>query len=187
LRLGLFGGSFDPFHLGHLLIARTAGELFHLRKVIFLPCAHSPLKKVHPVAGDQARYTMLRQGLQGQGWAEVSKWEIQRGGISYTVDTLRAMEQKHSGASFFWIMGSDQWDLLPSWKESQTLRQKLHFLVFPRPRPPRPRRGFRMREIPLRLDISATEVRRRIRKNLPITGLVPPAVETLIRSRRWYR
>ena len=139
------------------------------------------------MAGDRARLAMLQQGLKGQGWAEVSSWEILQGGVSYTVDTLRAMEKRHPGASFFWIMGSDQWDLLPSWKEPGELRRKLRFLVFLRPQRPRTRRGFRMREIPLRLDISATEVRRRIRKNFPITGLVPPAVETLIRKHRWYR
>ena len=187
MRIGLFGGSFDPFHLGHFLIARTAREMFRLGKVVFLPCAHSPLKKIRPVAGDRARLAMLRQGLNGQGWAVVSDWEIKKGGISYTVDTLRAMQKHHSRASFFWIMGSDQWDLLPSWKEPHELRRKLQFLVFPRPQSPRPRGGFRMREIPLRLDISATEVRRRIQRQLPITGLVPPAVETLIRKHRWYR
>ena len=161
--------------------------MFHLRKVVFLPCAHSPLKKVRPVAGDRARLAMLQQGLKEQGWAEVSNWEIQRGGVSYTVDTLQAMQKRHPGASFFWIMGSDQWDLLPSWKEPQILRKKLRFLVFPRPQIPRSRRGFRMREIPMRLDISATEVRRRIRENRPITGMVLPTVETLIRNHRWYR
>ena len=187
MRIGLFGGSFDPFHLGHFLIARAAREMFRLRKVVFLPCAHSPLKKIRPVAGDRARLAMLRQGLKGQAWAVVSDWEIKKGGISYTVDTLRAMQKHHPRASFFWIMGSDQWDLLPSWKEPHELRRKLQFLVFPRPQSPRPRGGFRMREIPLRLDISATEVRRRIQRQLPITGLVSPAVETLIRKHRWYR
>jgi nicotinate-nucleotide adenylyltransferase len=187
LRIGLFGGSFDPFHLGHFLIARTAREMFRLGKVVFLPCAHSPLKKIRPVAGDRARLAMLRQGLKGQGWAAVSDWEIKKGGISYTVDTLRAIQKHHPRASFFWIMGSDQWDLLPSWKEPHELRRKLQFLVFPRPQSPRSRRGFRMKQIPLRLDISATEVRRRIQRQLPITGLVPPAVETLIRKHRWYR
>ena len=161
--------------------------MFRLQKVVFLPCAHSPLKKVRPVAGDRARLAMLREGLKGQGWAEVSDWEIKRGGVSYTVDTLRAMQKRHPRASFFWIMGSDQWDLLPSWKQPHELRRNLSFLVFPRPQSPRSRRGFRMKQIPLRLDVSATEVRRRIQKRLPITGLVPPAVETLIRKHRWYR
>jgi len=161
--------------------------MFRLRKVVFLPCAHSPLKKVRPVAGDQARLAMLREGLRGQRWAEVSDWEIKKRGVSYTVDTLRAMQKRHPKASFFWIMGSDQWDLLASWKEPHELRRNLSFLVFPRPQSPRSRRGFRMKQIPLRFDVSATEVRRRIQKRLPITGLVPLAVETLVHKQRWYR
>ena len=187
MRIGLFGGSFDPFHLGHFLIARTAQELFGLARVVFLPCAHSPLKKVRPVASDRARLSMLRFGLKGQDWAEVSDWEIQRRGISYTVDTVQAWEKKHPDASFHWIMGSDQWNLLPSWRDPQELRQKLRFLVFPRPHPPRARKGFRMQEIPLRLDISATEIRKRILKKLAVTGLVLPSVEKLIQKNRWYR
>ena len=187
MRLGLFGGSFDPFHLGHFLVARTAQELFGLTRVVFLPCAHSPLKKARPVADERARLTMLRKGLAGQSWAEVSGEEIRRGGISYTVDTARAWRKKHPHASLHWIMGSDQWNLLPSWREPQELRTKLRFLVFPRPDSPRPRQGFRMQEIPLRLDISATDIRQRAGKKLPLTGLVLPSVERLIQKNRWYR
>lgn len=187
MRIGLFGGSFDPFHLAHFLIARTARERFDLQRVIFLPCAQSPLKQRRPVAGDRARLTMLRRGLQGHTWAEVSDWEIRQGGISYTADTVRALERRHPQAVLYWIMGSDQWDLLSSWKEPRVLRQKLRFLVFPRPHPPRTKRGFRMREIPLRLDISATEVRRRIRDRLPIEGMVMPSTERMIRKHGWYR
>lgn len=187
MRVGLFGGSFDPFHLGHYLIARSALEHFGLQRVAFLPCAHSPFKRVRPVATDRARLAMLRQGLQGQHWAEVSDWEIRQGGVSYTVDTIRAWQKKHPGASLHWIMGSDQWNLLPSWKEPQELRKKLRFLVFPRPDSPRPRRGFQMREIPFRLDISATQIRKRILKRLPLTGFVLPSVERLIQKNRWYR
>ena len=187
MRIGLFGGSFDPFHLGHFLIARTAQERFALHKVVFLPCAHSPLKRVRPKAGDKARLAMLRKGLRGQGWAEVSDLEIREGGISYTVDTVREWIQRSPRQSLFWIMGSDQWGLLPTWKEPSELRKKLHFLVFPRPARPRPRNGFVMSEIPLRLDISATEIRRRIKKNLPLEGLLLPEVGLMIRKNRWYR
>ena len=130
---------------------------------------------------------MLRRGLQGQPWAEVSDWEIRQGGVSYTADTVRAWEQRHPRAKLYWIMGSDQWELLAAWRDPKILRQKLRFLVFPRPRSPRARRGFWMREIPLRLDISATEVRRRIGQRLPIEGLVMPSTERMIRKHGWYR
>lgn len=161
-------------------------ERFRLRKVIFLPCAHSPLKNVRPVASDPARLAMLRDGLKGQGWAEVSDWETRQGGVSYTVDSVRALQRGNLRRKLFWIMGSDQWDLLPTWKEPGELRKRLYFLVFPRPERPCPRKGFIMREIPLRVDISATEIRRRIRKKNPIEGLVLPVVERMIRKNRWY-
>ena len=187
MRIGLFGGSFDPFHLGHFLVARTAVESFGLKKVLFLPCAQSPLKKKRPVAPDTARVKMLKQGLKDHPWAEVSDWEIRQGGVSYTVETARAMGRQFPGRTLFWIMGSDQWRLLPAWKDPQELGRRLRFLVFPRPERPRVRRGFRMKEIPLRLDISATEIRERIRKEKTIEGLVLPSVEALIRGQSWYR
>lgn len=139
------------------------------------------------MAADSARLSMLRSGLRGQLWAKISNWEIRREKISYTVDTLRAWVRRYPQAVFFWIMGSDQWEALPSWKDPQELRRWLRFLVFPRPEKPRPRRGFWMREIPLRIDISATEIRVRLGKKLPIQGFVLPAVEKAIRRKRWYR
>lgn len=187
MRIGLFGGSFDPFHLGHFLIARAARETFRLRKVVFLPCAQSPLKKVKPIAGERARMSLLSHGLRRQSWAEVSDWEIRQGGLSFTVDTARAWTQHYPKAKFYWIMGSDQWEALDSWKEHRVLGKLLHFLVFPRPKNPRTRRGFRMSEISLRLDISATLIRHRLRHGLSIEGLVLPGVERVIRRSRLYR
>lgn len=182
----MFGGSFDPFHLGHFLVARAARENFKLHEVVFIPCAHSPLKRTRPVASDSARLAMLRSGLRGQDWASVWDGEIRSKGISYTVETVRRLLREFPGKAFYWILGSDQWRLLSSWRNPEELKRNLHFLVFPRPERPRLRRGFRMSEIPLRLDISATEIRRRLQKKLPVTGLVLPSVERLLYRRRWY-
>lgn len=187
MRIGLFGGSFDPFHLGHFLIARTALEEHGLQKIVFLPCAQSPLKQARPVAGDRPRLAMLKTALKDHGWAEVSNWEILQGGVSYTVDTATAWQKNQPRSRLFWIMGSDQWDLLPSWKEPAELGRILQFLVFPRPHAPRARRGFRMKEIPLRIDISATQIRSRLSRGLSIEGLVMPVVAMMIRKNGWYR
>ncbi len=139
------------------------------------------------MAGDLARLTMLRRGLRGQAWARLSDWEIRRKTVSYTVDTARDWARKYPKAVLFWIMGSDQWAALPSWKEPQELRRRLHFLVFPRQKKPRLRRGFWMREIPVRIDISATDIRERLHGRLSIHGMVLPEVENTIRQRGWYR
>lgn len=173
--------------MGHFLVARLALEKFRLHQIVFIPCAHSPLKKVRPTGSDSARLAMLREGLRGQDWAKVWDGEIRNRGLSYTIDTVRSWSAGPSPKALFWIMGSDQWNLLPSWKNPSELAQRLWFLVFPRPNRPRPRRGFRMREIPWRIDISATEIRRRLPKNLPVQGMVLPSVERLIRRRGWYR
>jgi len=139
------------------------------------------------VAGDLARIKMLRAGLRGQGWAEVSDWEVRRGGVSYTIDTILAWKEREPDCSLFWIMGSDQWAQLPSWKNPQELRRRARFLVFPRPERPRKRAGFSMKEIPFRIDLSATEIRQRIMRRQEIRGMVLPPVEILIRRNGWYR
>lgn len=139
------------------------------------------------MAPDSSRLAMLRKGLQGQPWAEVSDWEIRRQGVSYTVDTVRAWARMHPRSSLAWILGSDQWDLLPSWRDPGELGRRLLFLVFPRPHLPRARKGFRMKTIPMRLDLSATEIRGRIKKRLSIEGMVLPAVQAMIQKHRWYR
>jgi nicotinate-nucleotide adenylyltransferase len=130
---------------------------------------------------------MLQRGLRGQVWARLSDWEIRRKTVSYTVDTAKEWAQRCPKAVLFWIMGSDQWEALASWKEPQQLRRRLRFLVFPRPQKPRLRRGFWMREIPVRIDISATDIRERLRKKQSIHGMVLPEVEKALRQKRWYR
>lgn len=186
-RIGLFGGSFDPFHVGHFLVARTAKEKFSLSEVVFLPCARSPLKRLPPAASDRFRLGLLRAGLRGQSWARVSDWEIRQGGVSYTVETMRAWKSRFPRASLFWIMGSDQWELLSGWRNPRELAGNLEFLVFPRPHRPQGRRFFRMREIPLRLDISSTEIRRRLKKGMSVRGMVLAPVETMLQRHRPYR
>jgi len=130
---------------------------------------------------------MLQRGLRGQVWARLSDWEIRRKTVSYTVDTAKEWARRFPKAVLFWIMGSDQWEVLASWKEPQQLRRRLRFLVFPRPKKARPRRGFWMREIPVRIDISATDIRERLRKKQSIHGMVLPEVEKALRQKRWYR
>ncbi|NDI16649.1 MAG: nicotinate (nicotinamide) nucleotide adenylyltransferase [Verrucomicrobia bacterium] len=132
-RTALFGGTFDPFHLGHFLIARTAREIFSLDQVVFLPCSQSPLKAVRPIASDRARLGWLRAGLKGERWASVSSWEIDRHGPSYSVEAARHWKALEPKGELYWILGSDQWSTLPRWKSFEELGGLVKFLVFPRP------------------------------------------------------
>ena len=164
-----------------------ACERFSLDQVVFIPCAQSPLKSFQPLAPDAARLGWLKSGLKGQSWAKVSPWEIDRRGISYSVDTARHWKMKNPRAGLYWILGSDQWQQLPRWKNFSELARLVHFLVFPRPEIPRKKSGVKMSVIPSRFDISSTEVRLRLKKRLSIKGLVPVELEGQLRRSRFYR
>ena len=186
-RTALFGGSFDPFHLGHFLIGRFAWESLRLDEVIYLPCAQSPLKKFQPVASATDRLRWLKQGLRGQRWAKVSNWEISRSGVSYSIDTAAHWKRKAPSAKLFWIMGSDQWSVLPDWKDFRKLARWVHFLVFPRPEKPKAKRGISMSVLPCRFDVSSTEIRQRVQRHLSIRGLVSADIEDSIMKNRYYQ
>jgi nicotinate-nucleotide adenylyltransferase len=187
MKIALFGGSFDPFHLGHFLVARMAWECFSLNRVVFLPCAQSPLKSFQPLAPDAKRLSWLKCGLKGQGWAKVSPWEIDRRGLSYSVETARHWKLKNPRAGLYWILGSDQWEQLPRWKNFSDLARLVHFLVFPRPAMPLKKSGVKMSVIPARFDISSTDIRSRLKKGLSIKGLVPTEFERQLKRSRFYR
>jgi len=164
-----------------------AWEHFSLNRVIFLPCAQSPLKSFHPLAPDGKRLDWLKAGLKGQGWAKVSSWEIDRRGISYSVETARHWKMKNPRAGLYWILGSDQWQQLPRWKNFLDLSELVHFLVFPRPKIPLKKPGVKMSVIPARFDISSTQVRTRLKKGLSIKGLVPTELEGQLKRSLFYR
>jgi nicotinate-nucleotide adenylyltransferase len=158
-----------------------------LDKVVYLPCAQSPLKSLKPKASAKERLIWLKKGLLGQKWAQVSDWEIKHSGVSYTVDTAAYWKKKIPQGTLFWIMGSDQWSVLPQWKDFRRLARWVHFLVFPRPETPKPRRGFRMTILPVRFDISSTEIRQRVMRGLSIRGLVLEDLEKSISESRSYQ
>ena len=186
-KTALFGGTFDPFHVGHYLIALAAREIFSLDQVIFLPCSQSPLKSARPIASDRARLGWLRDGLSGESWARVSRWEVVRQGPSYSVEAARHWKSLEPKGDLYWILGSDQWSTLPRWKNFEELGSLVKFLVFPRPEIAQPLARIKMKSIPLRLDISATDIRGRLQRGLSVRGLVLPEVEKSLRRSRVYR
>lgn len=183
----MFGGSFDPFHVGHFLVAQAVWELFRPARVIFLPCSHSPLKKSRPMASDSLRLSLLRGGLRGVPWAQVSDWELRQKGPSYSIHTALHWKSVHPGSELDWILGSDQWSQIRSWRNYRELGKIVRFLVFPRPEMPKPVRGLRMRIIPMRFDLSASDIRSRIRLGKPVRGMVLSPVERMIQITGSYR
>lgn len=187
-RIGLLGGTFNPIHFGHLLLAYGAKEELSLNRVIFIPAAVSPLKKREKKATGNHRYQMVRLAVKGTPFFSVSDIEIRRQGPSYTIETVRAFRKKMPSADFFLLVGSDCLKTFHRWKEAKTLSRACHVAVADRPGYPLPYlpRGFQKFEIP-QVDITSSEIRRRIRERRSVVYQVPKAVERYIERNRLYR
>jgi nicotinate-nucleotide adenylyltransferase len=189
MKLGLFGGSFDPVHLGHLLVAQAAGEELGLDKLFFIPAAQSPFKSEHKPAPDAVRLQLLRLALAGQTNCELDEQEIRRGGVSYTIDTLRAYAKTFPAAEIFYLIGADNVAQLNEWREADELAALAEFVAIPRPGEPaaafpKPFRGRFLKGFPV--EISSSQIRARVKANLPVENLLPPFVAGAIRAARLY-
>lgn len=188
-RLGLYGGSFDPVHLGHLLVARAALEELGLDAVAFIPAARSPFKPSAAPAPDALRLRWLRLALAGEPRFLLDDVELRRGGTSYTVDTVRDVMARHPGAEMSWLIGADHVPTLPQWREAPELARLVEFVVIPRPGSPpwEAPAPFRVRELRgWPLAVSSSLVRERLRAGLPVSHLVPPHVGEALRESRAY-
>ena len=189
MKLGIFGGSFDPIHTGHLLVAQAAVEEIGLERLFFIPAAQSPFKPDSKPAPAPVRLQLLRLALAGRTNCEIDEQEILRGGVSYTVDTLRSYEKKFPGAELFYLIGTDHVAKLNEWREPDELARLAEFVVIPRPGEapanfPPPFRGRKLKGFPL--GVSSLEIRARLKAGLPIEPLVPSAVAEAIRNNRLY-
>jgi|ERR1700722_7417187 len=189
MKIGLFGGSFDPVHLGHLLVARAAREEAGLDRLFFVPAAQSPFKPEARPAPAAERLRWLRLALAGDTTAEVDDQEIRRGGLSYSIDTVRAYAQKYPAADLFYLIGADQTAQLRLWREAPELARLVQFLVIPRPGETpselaAPFRGRVLRGVPL--GVSSSEIRARLKAGLSIEHLTPPAVAEALANNRLY-
>jgi nicotinate-nucleotide adenylyltransferase len=186
MKIGLYGGSFDPVHLGHLLVAQAAREELGLDRMFFIPAAQSPFKPDNKPISGADRLRLLRLALAGKTWCEIDGQEVHRGGVSYTIDTVRDYARRFPGAQIFYLIGGDNVAKLPLWREAEELARLAEFVVVPRPgRPlPVPYRGRALKGFPL--GVSSSQIRARIREGLPIEDLVPVAVAEAIRSSGFY-
>src|SRR5579862_307336 len=128
-KIGLFGGSFDPVHLGHLLVARAACEEAGLDRLFFIPAAQSPFKPGVSTAPAAERLRLLRLALAGQCKYEIDEQEIKRGGVSYTIDTVRDYARRFPGAELFYLIGADHVPALAKWREAAELARLVEFIV----------------------------------------------------------
>jgi len=192
MRVGIFGGTFDPIHLGHLAVARSIQSSLGLDNVVFVPAGQPWLKADTPVSRVEDRVQMLRLALARRRAFELSTIEADRPGPSYSVDTMETLQrQLGSDADFFFLLGSDALMDIAKWKEPQRLIQLCQLVAFARPGFGLPTMealeaavpGISMRvvfaEVP-QVNIRATDIRRRIAEGRCIQRLVPRAVERYI-------
>lgn len=190
-RIGVFGGSFDPIHTGHLEISREAFRQCRLDMVLFVVAAIPPHKKA-PKIPVERRLEMVELAIANEPGFHASRIEIERGGPSYTAETLRELRGEYAEASFFLIVGADSAIDFSSWKNPQAVIEMSNIVVAPRPgfdsstMEPRLRSKSIILESP-ELDISSTTIRKRLREGKSIEALVPPSVEEYIRARGLYR
>lgn len=188
-RIGIYGGSFDPVHLGHLLVAQAAFEELGLERLFFVPAALSPFKQTSTPVPGPVRAGLLRLALAGRTWCEVDEQEIHRTGVSYTVDTLRDYARRFPHTTLFYLIGADNVSALPQWREAAELARLAQFVVIPRPGDaplplPAPFQGSTLRGWPF--GVSSSEIRARVKAGQAINHLVPPAVAEAIRNNQLY-
>jgi nicotinate-nucleotide adenylyltransferase len=189
-RLGLFGGGFDPIHLGHLLVAQAAMEELGLDKLFFIPASVSPFKQQNPPAPAEVRLRWLRLALLGKTNCAIDDQEIRRGGVSYAVETVRHYAETFPRAKLFYLIGADNVPRLKEWRDAAELAARVDFAVVPRagqivPDFPEPFHGKALKGFPL--EISSSDIRARVKAGLPIEFLVPPFVADAIRDAGAYQ
>jgi nicotinate-nucleotide adenylyltransferase len=189
-RIGLFGGSFDPVHLGHLLVAQAAREELQLDRLFFVLAAQSPFKPDRQPTEPRERLRLLRLALAGWTWCEIDEQEIQRGGVSYTIDTVRNYVARFPGTELFYLVGADQAVQLGKWRAADDLARLAQFVVIPRPGQngtdllPAPFRGQVLGGFPV--SISSSEIRARVKAGLSLEPLVPKTVAEAIHNNGLY-
>jgi len=189
--IGVFGGTFDPIHLGHLIAAQSVRDALGLSRVVFVPSGSPPHKRSRDLAPAELRHRMVRMAVAGNRAFAASDLELGSGRPAYTIDTLRIMHRECRGAPLHLLLGMDQALLLDTWKEPQQLFELAAVAVFARPGydpkmlPPKWRRRVNIVEIP-QVDISASDIRNRVRQGRSIRYLVPEAVAAFISRHRLY-
>ncbi len=200
-RIAVMGGTFDPIHYGHLVTAEAVRHEFAIDQVLFIPTGQPPHKALGAVSDAESRYLMTLLATESNEHFYASRMEIDRGGFTYTIDTIRALQKIYSpGTEIFFITGADAFYQMFGWHNAEELLGACTFVAATRPgyqkeelirrigvtNQDHPRRRFHFLEVPA-LAISSSDIRERVRNGRPIKYLVPEAVENFIKKHRLYR
>jgi nicotinate-nucleotide adenylyltransferase len=187
LRLGVLGGSFNPPHIGHLVIASDAFESLGLDRLLVVPAAANPLKENDPAApAPEQRLEMVRLAFGDDPRFEVSALEIDRGGLSYTVDTLETLARERPGSELILLLGADSLGSLDRWRRPERIRELAKLVALTRGDTTEPLPKDVERVTTRRIDVSSTEIRSRLAQGKPVRGFVAESVERFISAAKLY-
>lgn len=184
MKIALFGGTFDPVHHGHLILAREAVERLQIDRLIFIPNTLSPHKQARVTASGELRMEMVRAAIRGEAKFEADDLELKRGGPSYAIDTVEEMLRQNPDAGLFYLIGEDNVAELHTWRRVQDLQRLAQFVVMSRTGHGR---NHSFPVVERDIDISATEIRKRVAKNESIRYLVPEKVIAIIEQHNLYK
>ncbi len=183
-KIAIYGGTFDPIHHGHLILAREALETLSLDKVIFVPAALSPFKRRAAVASSDMRLKMLRAAVEGEEGFAIDDCELRRPPPSWTIDTVLEIRKRAADSEIYLLIGEDTVATLDRWRRFDELTTLVSFVVLDRT-------GSQTQSdyqvVRRKIDISATDIRKRVAHGQSIRYLVPPAVEDIIQREKLYR
>jgi len=182
-KIAIYGGTFDPIHHGHLIVAREALERLGAKEVIFIPARVSPFRRTAPVAKDEIRLLMIQAAIEAEPGFAVDDCELRRPSPSYTIDTVEQIRQRNADATIYCLIGEDNVDKLTKWRRFADLEKMVRFVVLDRSGQ-QPRHAYPV--IRRKIDISATEIRKRVATGRSIRYFVPSAVEEIIRREKLY-
>ena len=183
-KIGIYGGSFDPIHHAHLILAREARETLGLAEVLFVLAAQSPHKTDEPVTGASIRWEMLQAAIADEPAFSASRLEIDRPPPSYSVETVEALHAMHPRAEWYFLLGEDNLPKLREWHRFEDLQRLVQFVVLDRSGGPA---NYPYLTVRRKIDISATTIRNRVATGRSIRYLVPEAVEEIIRREELYK
>jgi nicotinate-nucleotide adenylyltransferase len=192
MKIGFLGGSFDPVHFGHLIAAQDVYEQYKLDRLFLVPAAQAPLKPNDVQSTTEDRWQMLKAACEWDRRLEISDYELRKGGMSYTIDSVRHFRTKFPRDELLWIIGGDQLPLLQKWKEIDELAKMIEFIFLERPKhPSKPHPeipGLRLHRCDGHLiEISSSELRQRVRAGLSLHYFCPQKVIAYIEDKKLYR
>lgn len=190
MRVGVFGGTFDPPHIGHATVAREILEKARLDRVLWVPASIAPHKTGRTITAGDIRRRLVAAAIRGEPRFELCDLELERGGVSYTVDTLRRLKEDHPGWSLSLIVGADLFGGFARWKEPREIAELAEVIVITRPGNDLPNGGdggVRVRRVPVTpVEVSSSQVRDRVGRDLAVRDMVTPAVLTIIEGEGLY-